>query len=156
MKRFVPRIAAVLFLVVAGTLAPASAEDRPFKASGQGLVAHNSYQDILIGRGEATHLGRTFLRVDLDSGFLDSGIFIPSVAGSLTSASGELLYFHFDKEFYIFDTATGVVSATLTFTGAFSTGRFQDATGSADVMFVFDPNSGYQSFRFLIDGSIDY
>jgi len=149
MLRFVPRIAAVLLLVVAGTLAPAAAEDRAFKASGEGFVNNSE----MLGSGQATHLGPTFL--ELSFGYdLSSGRFRPDGA-SLTSANGDVLTFDFDAvDDYRFDMETGVVSRTVTFTGG--TGRFQDATGSADVMIVFDPGTAYQTFTFLIDGSIDY
>jgi hypothetical protein len=147
MKRFsILRIAAVLFLVVAGTLAPAAAKERPFHASGEGDVA-----GALYARCEATHLGRCSLYVDVTTYFLENGLFL-SYGGRLTSASGDELYFVFDPEYYFFDPANGVVSATVTFAGG--TGRFHDATGSADVMFDFEPY--FYSFRFLIDGSIDY
>ena len=146
MFNFVPRIASVFLLVVAGTLAPAAAKERPFKASGEGFVNGNLYS-----RCEAMHLGRSFLDVTAASYFLENGLFLAR-GGKLTSASGDELYFVFDEEYYLFDTANGVVSGTLTFTGG--TGRFEDATGSADVMFDFEPS--FYNFRFLIDGSIDY
>ena len=48
---FIPRIAAVLLVVVAGTLAPAAAEERQLNASGVGFVNNG-----LQGGGQATHL----------------------------------------------------------------------------------------------------
>ena len=105
----------------------------------------------MLGRGEATHLGRSRLSVDQYPDFLGNGVFLP-FGGSLKSADGDSLDFVFDQEYYFFDPATRVVITTVTFTGG--TGRFEAATGSADVMFVFDAN--FQHFVFLIDGSINY
>lgn len=148
MKRFVPRIAAVLFLVVAGTVAPAAAGDRPFNASSAGGV---SYGGLFAYEFEAMHLGQSSLVVGFDQNSLEYyGFFDPSW-GIMTSSSGDELRFDFDAEYYFVDPA-GVVSATVTFTGG--TGRFEDATGSADMTIDFDPYLA--SFSFLIDGSIDY
>ena len=148
MKRFsMPLVLALAALSVLAAGTPAHAGERAFKASGEGTVDDI---DRLQGLGQATHLGRSVLRLRLDATDLFNGNSIPGY-GSLSSASGEVLYFHVMDPYY-FDPATGVVIATLTFTGG--SGRFQDATGSADVMFVFDVY--LQHFVFLIDGSIDY
>ena len=60
MSRFVPRFAAVLLLIVAGAITPATAKERPFKASGEGVVAYDLY-----GQGKASHLGNSSLYVVL-------------------------------------------------------------------------------------------
>ena len=57
-------------------------------------------------------------------------IYIP---GDFRAANGDRL---FATSAVDFDVDTGIAIGTLTFTGG--TGRFQDATGSADVMFVLD------------------
>ena len=149
---FLPRIAAVLLLVVAGTLAPAAAGERAFKASGAGVISQTYYMNA--SGFEATHLGKAYF-----SGFVDPDLLqypgILEIPAYLTAANGDRLYL--DSAVYndvdpATGIATGIAIGTLTFKGG--TGRFQAATGSADVMFVFDTN--YQHFLFLIDGSIDY
>lgn len=156
MKRFsilLVMALATLSLLAAGT--PAHAGERPFKASGAGFVRSSG----LNGWGEATHIGRSALRVDAYTDVLTSGYFVP-FGGSLESLAhrpgqgGDFLNFVFDEEFYYFDPATGVVNATVTFTGG--TGRFQHATGSADIVFDFDTVNYSPHFDYLIDGSIDY
>lgn len=148
---FIPRIAAVILLVVAGTLAPAAAEDRPFSASGAGNVDvdyYDFYGQMYALGVEVMHLGRSNLFVDLEV----QDVLVKPYSGGITSANGDFLRFQFDPGLDYFEPA-GIVSATVTFTGG--TGRFQDATGSADVMFVFDPDLP-RRFLFLIDGTIDY
>jgi hypothetical protein len=148
---FVSRFTAVLLLVLAGTLAPAAAEERrPFNASDHGEVNSN-FGGLLARKFQATHLGRSSLFVGVDLYTLQEyAVLIPSW-GILTSASGDELRFYFDAAEYVVDS-TGVLSAAVTFTGG--TGRFQGATGSADVMFVFD--TYFQHFAFRIDGSLGY
>ncbi len=144
---FIPRIAAVFLVVVAGALGLAAAEERPLVASGEGSASNGGFQGV----GQATHLGRSSLTGDLYTDFLAFGVFFAN-GGSLESANHDFLRFVFDEDAYDFNPATGVVSTTVTFTGG--TGRFQNATGSADVMFDFDQY--FYNFEFLIDGSIDY
>ena len=143
---FVPRIAAVLLLIVAGTVAPAAAEERPFQATGVGFIAHDGY--LLALTFEGTHLGKARFDGNVDPDLLQYP-YILEIPAYLTAANGDRLYL--DSVVYN-DVDTGIAIGTLTFNGG--TGRFQDATGSADVMFVFDLN--LQHFLFLIDGSIDY
>ena len=152
MFRFVPRFAAVLILVVAGTLAPAAAEEREFKASSVGVVYIDS--GYMIAGLEATHLGKATFNGNVDPYSLANSQIL-EIPAYLTAANGDRLYLDSVVDYVVddgTDTAIGIAIGTLTFTGG--TGRFQDATGSADVTFVFDLN--LQKFVFLIDGSIDY
>jgi hypothetical protein len=152
MKRFSILLGlALATLSMLATVRPARAEERPFNTMGAGNVS-NDMSSLFAGGIKAMHLGHCYLSVDTDPYQLDSGFFIPYGGGMLRSASGDILYFDFDAERYIFDPVIGVLNVTVLFTGG--TGRFQDATGSADMMFVFDPT--FHHFLFLIDGSIDY
>ena len=151
MFRFVPRFAAVLLLVVTGTLAPVAAKERPFKASGEGVVVGALYAP----KCQATHLGRSLLFVELGLDLRDYFLFIPDRA-SFTAANGDQLNFDFDAEAYVVNSQTGIVSTTVTFTGG--TGRFRHATGRATATFdVYQYIYNYSyDFSFVIDGSIDY
>lgn len=150
MKRFVPRIAAVLFLVVAGALAPAAAGERPFNASGAGSL-NDGYMNATF---EAMHLGKAHL-----SGYVDPIFFLRNSHSDrgftvqLSAANGDVLYLDCHVDYVVdHDTGTGIAIGTATFDGG--TGRFQDAAVSANVMVEFDQYNS--SLNFLIDGSIDY
>ena len=153
MKRFLmPLGLALVALSLLSAGAPARAEDRPLKAAGAGYV-YSLFFESLFGEGPATHLGRSSLGVELTfEDYLYSSLFWPTGSAYLRSASGDVLYFDFDEDIYYVDQVTGVVSTTVTFTGG--TGRFQNARGSADVIFDFDQD--FYNFSFRIDGSIDY
>jgi len=149
MFRFVPRFAAVLVLVVAGTLAPAAAEERSFYASGAGNVQVDDYSAVMYAGFEATHLGNASFYGSVYSLYYSQPL---EIHVELDAANGDRLYLDGVVD-YNYDT--GIAIGTLTITGGTGASRrFQDATGSADVMFVFDLN--VQKFTFLIDGSIDY
>lgn len=138
---------------------PPHTRAHPFQAFGTGSISSGGMyaQDF-----KATHLGHTnSLLVSFSQASLENNcIFAPDNIGGilppgvLTSANGDVLYFYFDADWYVIDVETGVVNTTVTFTGG--TGRFQDATGSADVVLDFLDVFIFQSFSFLIDGSIDY
>jgi len=146
MFRFVPRFAVVLLLVMAGTLAPATAGERPFNASGAGVIDIASNSLFAIGF-EATHLGKANFYGNFYPSLDNSQpIFVPAF---FYAANGDALFAIGTADF---DVDTGIAIGTLTFTGG--TGRFQDANGSADMMIDFDED--FSSFFFLIDGSIDY
>ena len=142
-------ILATLPLLVAGT--PAHAGERPFKASGYGHVDGNG--GMMIHLGATQHLGKA-------SGFgsVDGNLENPQILEIpcyLYAANGDRLHLHSVVDYHTdYNTGIGIAIGTMTFTGG--TGRFQDATGSADVMFVFDIYSVYFDFDLLIDGSIDY
>jgi len=146
---------AALTLLATCTLAYAG--ERPFNASIGGVESY--YSSNLYGRGEIMHLGRSTLIVGYmppGQGLLENGIFLADY-GYLISADGDRLNVAFDAFYYEFDPAVGVVNTTVTFAGG--TGRFQDATGAANVRFVFEPyffDYGSSNFRFQIDGSINY
>jgi len=136
---------AVLSLLAAGT--PAHAGERPFRADLSGGLYYDGYSGSLGAIGfEATHLGKANFFGGVGS--LDNSQII-YISGDFSAANGDRL---FATSAVDFDMDTGIAIGTLTFTGG--TGRFEDAAGSADVIFVLDPD--LQSFYFLIDGSVDY
>jgi hypothetical protein len=147
MFRFIPRIAGVLLVVLASTLAPAAGE-RPFKTSGRGY-GYDGY--LSAASFEATHLGKVRFDgyVDLNT-LLDSGLSV-EMSGYLTAANGDRVYLEIDVSY---DADTGIAIGTATFVGG--TGRFLDASGSADVIFDFSLSSSVYSFLFEIDGSIAF
>jgi hypothetical protein len=153
MKRFSMLLSLALaasMLLSAGT--PAHAAERPFYAAGAGA----GFDDTLYGSGEATQLGRSRLNAGfVRQGDLDVGIFRPLGDPHFTAANGDELYFDFDADLYFFDTETGVVSATVTFTGG--NGRFDGATGTAVVTLgLMYLGNGIYAFGFWFEGSIDY
>jgi len=146
---------AALTLLSTGALAHAG--ERPFNGSVDGV--YDYYSSNLYGRGEVPHLGLSTLIVGYyppGLGLLENGIFVPYY-GYQYAANGDRLNFAFDAAYYEFDPAVGIVNTTVTFTGG--TGRFQNATGAANVMFVFVPyftDTSGTNFSVLIDGSINY
>ena len=136
---------ATLTLLAAGT--PTQADERPFRANWSGGLYYDGYSGgYLFANGQATHLGAASFSGGLGS--LDNSQII-YITGDFRAANGDRL---FATSAVDFDVDTGIAIGTLTFTGG--TGRFEDAAGSADVIFVLDPD--LQSFYFLIDGSVDY
>ena len=152
MKRFPHSVC--LALVVLALLAlgrPALAEERSFQLQrGQISPSLFSKSDTFASVqvfGEITHLGLT-----RGGGLvvLDSHGDAFGAIGTIgfTAANGDRLYATFVGSGILdFDGNIGALEGTLTFVGG--TGRFADASGSADLMFLSGVGSS-------IEGTIDY
>jgi hypothetical protein len=141
MKHFLFRTGLAVAMTVLAAAAPAAAEERPFRAGGEGGILPPTF----AASGEATHLGHSLLYAQIDYDRLrDEGRLVLSNA-LLASADGEAVYLNINVTL---DLDTGVAVGTVEFAGG--TGRFQGATGSADVMFVVaDDLSSFTSARWL-------
>ena len=155
MKRFSMPLA--LALAVASLLAfdtPARAGERPIEAGGiGGLDARDAFPS-LQGPGEGDHLGKCSLFLSLDPiQFLDFGHLVP-LSVRLHAANGDNLLAEIEGEV---DLETVILAATITFAGG--TGRFADATGTANLLIVFDDWQGPfhgAPFLWALEGTIDY
>jgi hypothetical protein len=152
-------IPVALALAAASLLAfdtPARAGERPIEAEGiGGLDARDDFSSLgMQGSGEGDHLGKCSLFVSLDPiEFLDFGHLVP-LNVRLHAANGDNLLAEIEGEF---DPETGILAATITFGGG--TGRFADATGTANLLIAFDNWQGpFHGARFLwaLEGTIDF
>jgi len=134
---------AALSLLAAAT--PTHAGERPIRASGAGTINSGT----MYARLEATHLGKANFVGGVDPDLFDNSQIL-EIPVSLTAANGDRLFL---DAVVFFDVDTEIAVGTVTFSGG--TGRFETATGSADVMFDFG-DYPHQHFLVLIDGSIDY
>ena len=157
MKRFPHSVClALAVLTLPGISRPVLAEERPFQLQKGGVfVRFDSYSGAdVFAFGEITHLGKTYVsgRVGVNPTGPDTFDAFGSVV--FIAANGDRLYATVEGAGGI-SMFTGDVSSadfTLTFVGG--TGRFADASGSADLIFLYDPLSGAY-FR-SIEGTIDY
>jgi hypothetical protein len=135
-------------LTLTAVVASATAADRPFKGYASGTIL--AFPDPVAGTpgvveytGQATHLGR-FARTEYF--FLDE---TGRVFGYMvyTAANGDELTLDFDGQFVSPTTAVG----TYEFTGG--TGRFRDASGTADFSAVLGADGRVDV---VFDGSVQY
>ena len=147
-------LVALALLVALGR--PALAEESPFQLQrGQIYPSRDTTSDTLASVqvfGEITHLGRTrgggLVVLDYHGDAFDA---IGTIV--FTAANGDRLYATFVGSGILdFYGNIGALEGTLTFVGG--TGRFADASGSADLIFLHDPLTGAH-FR-SIEGTIDY
>ena len=126
---------------------PTSAQSKPHLASGFGQFAANGSD--FTGGGQATHLGN-YTEVG-------SVQFAPSGTEGVLAISGWAHYTasNGDELFALIsgtvDLATGVILATATYVGG--TGRFEDASGSSDLV---GQMLGAGALSITALGSIDY
>ncbi len=138
----IPLVVSFLSLLAVGV--SARAEERPFLAWGTGGLVFQ--QELLVGEGNATHLGKSLVIVTLDENELHSGNLVPRVLA--IRGAHDAVFASVDAAF---DPETGILAGTITFTGGGP--RFEDATGSANLLIVFDE---FFNFDFYMDGIIDF
>lgn len=154
MKRFtkIYTLMLTLFLLL-GTI-PVSAAERPFALNGAGVASliidesGNLIGANATGSGTATHLGQWTVdgkvTYTLDNGVLRSG-----GQATLTAANGDKLLFEIDG---ILDPIASVDQGIFRFVGG--TGRFENASGSANFVVSINPVTG--GFQITVVGKIDY
>jgi len=138
---------AALAIAVISLVAPAVlAADRPFKGHASGAIVAldpSTGAGVAQYTGQATHLGR-FTRIEY---FQLDGAGGISGTMAITAANGDQLDLDFDGQFISPTTVVG----TYEFTGG--TGRFSDATGTADFTAVLDDLGRVEV---VFDGSLQY
>lgn len=117
--------------------------ERPMRLSGSGVLLMTSLNPDWTGAwtgsesGQATHLGRYTLEEEGTFYFTETGGSVWVGEGTCTAANGD--YFTFDVT--IICGGAGEESGLMTITGGW--GRFEDATGSVDLMSVTDATGAY-------------
>ncbi|HEX7331749.1 MAG TPA: hypothetical protein VF290_09625 [Pyrinomonadaceae bacterium] len=155
MKRFtkIHVLMLTLFLLL-GTI-PVSAVERPFALSGSGVAtlildpSGNPIGAIPTGSGTATHLGQWTTSGTVAYTPDSNGVLHSSGSATLTAANGDKLNFTIDG---ILDPVAGVDQGVFTFAGG--TGRFENATGSANFVVTLNPLTG--GFELTVVGKINY
>jgi hypothetical protein len=139
----------VVFTAILGFALPASAGDHPVPISGQVnevLVSATPEADGLhvtaTGEGHATHLGR-FTSIE-NAVIQPDGTAEAKVV--LTAANGDQLFWSDVSS----PTSATTSAGTITFTGG--TGRFANASGTAQFEFVLTADGGTLTF----EGTIQY
>ena len=148
------RTLTLILLLLLGSI-PVSAVERPFALKGAGvatLITDESGMPIgaiPTGSGTATHLGQWTVagnvKYTLDSG----GVLRSSGQATITAANGDKLQVELEG---ILDPAAGVDQGVFRFVGG--TGRFENASGSANFVVTINPLSG--GFELTVVGMIDY
>ena len=149
MNRFFSRRPFALVLAAISVLAlsaPAQAEERAYVLRGTAqFVNANDF----VGAGIATHLGRyTEVGSASFSPTADPTVFQIDAWVILTAANGDQLY---ELVNGYLNFLTGTITATVTFVGG--TGRFADATGSANLTGQLLPGG---AVSVAVEGTIDY
>lgn len=148
MNRFVSRlfIVACAVAIVLVCVSRATAAVRPHLASGS---AQFTSPTAFVGTGIATHLG-AYTEAGSVAFFPTSDPAVLQVVGSTdyTAANGAVLHALIAGQLNV---VTGAVTATLTYAGG--TGRFADASGSANLVGQLLPGG---SITVTVSGSVDF
>ena len=143
------RPVAVLLVAVGILTLPdrASAEERPYHSCSTALL--NLATGDFVAAGKATHLGKyTEIGSISISGDDPTALHVEGSA-TLTAANDDELRVVITGEM---NFLTGTITGTITFDGA-TTGRFEDATGSASLVAQLQPDG---PLAVVVVGPIDY
>ena len=155
MKRFmkIRTLMPILFLLL-GTI-PVSAVERPFALNGAGvatLIVNEQGMPIgaiPTGSGTSTHLGQWIVTGNVKYTPDSAGVLRSSGEATLTAANGDKLQMSIDG---ILDPGAGVDQGLFHFVGG--TGRFENASGSANFLVTINPMTG--GFELTVVGKINY
>jgi hypothetical protein len=139
----------VVLLAAAGILslsARAAAGERQYSAGGTAQFVSSTE---FVGTGQATHLGHYTEAGSVSfSPTADPSILRIDAVSIYTAANGDQLYANITGQL---NGATGAITATVTYVGG--TGRFDDATGSANLVGQILPDG---TISVAVEGTIDY
>ena len=155
MKRFTKLHALMLTLFVLLATIPASAVERPFAINGVGVAtlitdpSGNPIGAVATGSGTATHLGQWTVLGNVKYTPDSDGVLHSSGEATLTAANGDKLRFQIDG---ILDPVAGVDQGIFYLVGG--TGRFENASGSANFVVTLNPVTG--GFELTAVGRVNY
>ena len=141
-------------LLLLGTM-PVLAVERPFALHGSGvatLITDPSGMPtgaVATGSGTATHLGQWTVTGNPKYTPDDNGVLHSSGEATITAANGDQLRVQING---ILDPMAGVDQGVFYFLGG--TGRFENASGSANFVVNINPLTG--GFELTVVGRIDY
>ena len=143
------RPVAVLLAVVGSVVfsARASAEERAYHSRSTAVL--NLATGNFVAAGNGTHLGSYTEDGNISITGEDPTAFHVEGSATLTAANGEELCVVIIGEM---NFLTGTITGTLTFVGATTGGRFEDATGSAILLGQVGPDG----ISVVVAGTIDY
>jgi hypothetical protein len=155
MKRFTKiRALMVMLFLMLGTI-PASAAERPFALNGAGVATLISNESglpigaIATGSGTATHLGQWTVTGNVKYTPDSNGVLHSSGEAAISAANGDKLQVQIDG---VLDPIAGIDHGVFYFVGG--TGRFENASGSANFVVNINPVTG--GFDLTIVGKINY
>jgi len=151
MNRFHLLRPAVILLAALGIISlttRAMAEDRPLQARSTAVL--NLATGDFVAAGNGTHLGSYTETGNVVISGDNPAAFHVEGSATLIAANGDKLFATFTGQLNFF---TGAITATLTYGGGVSSGRFENASGSANLTAQFQADG---TLSVAVAGTINY